>query len=363
MSSMWTNGISISVFGESHADAIGVVIDNLPPGKEIDLAKVRAFLRRRQAKSDGTTTSRMEPDLPQVLCGLHNGTTNGTPLCMIIQNTNTRSGDYKNLQTTVRPGHADYTGYLRYRGANDIRGGGHFSGRLTACLVMAGAVCGQILEQMGIYTVAHLQSVHHITCDHLDSMHLTKEKIEAIKELPFPVLDEGKRQEIMQFINDARMAQNSVGGVVECTAIGMPAGIGSPMMDNIESIMASLMFAIPGVKGIEFGEGFDCTKLYGSENNDEFYIAEDGSVKTRTNRHGGILGGITSGMPIDFRVAFKPTPSISLEQNTVDVAKHENAKLSIVGRHDPCIAVRAVPVVEACCNVALLSALVRDVKL
>lgn len=359
MSSMWNNGLKISVFGESHADAIGVVIDNLPAGKKIDMSKVRSFLRRRQAKSDGTTTSRIEPDLPKVLCGLHNDTTNGTPLCMIIENTNTRSNDYKNVQTTVRPGHADFTGFIRYDGANDIRGGGHFSGRLTACLVMAGAICAQILEEMDIHSIAHLVSVKDIKTEHIDQATLTKEKIDKIRSLPFPVIDETKRKDIMDFINKTRMEQNSVGGVVECITIGCPAGIGSPMMDNLESIISSLMFSIPGVKGLEFGNGFDCTTIYGSENNDEFYI-DNGIVKTRTNNHGGILGGISSGMPISFNVAFKPTPSISLTQNTIDVLTLENTTLNIVGRHDPCIAVRAVPVVEACCNIALLSAIIND---
>lgn len=363
MSSVWNNGIQISIFGESHSAAIGVVIDNLPAGVPIDMEKVKAFLRRRQAKSDGTTTSRIEPDLPEVLSGLINGTTTGTPLAMIIKNTNTRSGDYNNLKTTVRPGHADYTGYLRYHGANDIRGGGHFSGRLTACMVMAGAICGQILEQKGIYTAAHLLSVQDIHAESLDSIAITKEQIEAIHALPFPVIDEKKRAEMIERINSARTDLDSVGGVVECTAVGIPtgisAGIGSPIFDGLESILSALIFAIPGVKGLEFGEGFHAAELYGSENNDEFYY-EDGIVKTRTNHHGGILGGISSGMPITFKTAFKPTPSIAREQKTIDVEQKTDTTLSIVGRHDPCIAVRAVPVVEACCNIGLLSAIIRQ---
>lgn len=359
MSSIWNNGIQISVFGESHSAAIGVVIDNLPAGAAIDSQKLHAFLRRRQAKSDGTTTSRIEPDLPKILSGLVNGVTTGTPLCMMIENTNTRSADYRNLQTTVRPGHADYTGYLRYHGANDIRGGGHFSGRLTACLVMAGAVCGQILEQKGVFAAAHLLSVHDIRCDSLDAVEITRPQLEEIRALPFPVIDPQKRSSIIEKINDARMQCNSVGGVVECAAIGMPAGIGSPMCDGLENLLASLIFAIPGVKGLEFGEGFHSAQLYGSENNDEFYY-ENGVVKTKTNHHGGILGGISSGMPITFRAAFKPTPSIALSQNTVNIETKSDTSLNIVGRHDPCIAVRAVPVVEACCNIGLLSAMIRQ---
>ncbi len=360
MPSIWNNGLKISIFGESHSEAIGVVIDNLPAGKPIDMAQVRNFLRRRQAKSDGTTTSRIEPDLPQVLSGLINDTTTGTPLCLMIQNTNTHSSDYDNLKTTVRPGHADYTGFVKYHGANDIRGGGHFSGRLTACMVAAGAICGQILASKGIYAGAHLLSVNHIEDQKLDSISITKQQIEQLQALPFPVIQEKTRTEIIDLINDARMNLNSVGGVVECIAIGMPAGTGSPIFDGIESILSSLMFAIPGVKGIEFGRGFECTKLYGSENNDEFYIDDANQVKTKTNNHGGILGGITSGMPIDFRVAFKPTASISTKQHTIDVKTYQNTTLHIVGRHDPCIAVRAVPVVEACCNIGLLSAFILE---
>ncbi len=358
MSSMWNNGIQISVFGESHSAGIGVVLDHLPAGKKIDLSQVRAFLRRRQAKSDGTTTSRIEPDLPKIISGLYDDKTTGTPLAMVIENTNTRSQDYKNLKASMRPGHADYTGYLRYHGQNDIRGGGHFSGRLTACLVMAGAVCGQILEEKGIYTGAHLLSVGALKGQKIDTVALTKEEVLSLRQLPFPVKDPQLRTEIIKKINDVRMSQNSIGGMIECVCVGMPAGVGSPMLNSLESILASLIFSIPGVKGLEFGKGFEVASMLGSDNNDPFYYDEDQKVKTQTNHHGGILGGISSGMPIDFRVAMKPTPSISLTQDTIDVEQQKNTTLNIVGRHDPCIAVRAVPVVEACCNIGLLSAMV-----
>lgn len=359
MSSIWTNGIQVSVFGESHSAAIGVVLDHLPAGQPIDMDEVAAMLKRRQARSDGTTTSRLEPDIPEILCGLVDGKTTGTPLCMTIKNTNVRSGDYKNLQSTVRPGHADYTGFVKYEGHNDIRGGGHFSGRLTACLVMAGAICAQILKHKGIESAAHLLSVKHLQSDRLDTLSLNYEDLKQIRALDFPVIDPEKRAKTIELINEARMAQDSVGGVVECVTLGMPAGVGAPMMDGIENMMSALLFAIPGVKGIEFGDGFDCTTLYGSENNDAF-AHKDGTVTTKTNHNGGILGGITSGMPINVRAAFKPTPSISRTQHTVDVANNVDTTLEIVGRHDPCIAVRAVPVVEACCSIALLSAYVRE---
>lgn len=360
MSSVWNKGIQLSLFGESHSAAIGVVIDNLPAGKSIDMDKVAAFLRRRQAKSDGSTTSRVEPDLPKVLSGLWEGKTTGTPLTLVIENTNTRSQDYGKLKVAMRPGHADYTGNLRYHGANDYRGGGHFSGRLTACLVAAGAVCGQILEEKGVYAGAHLLSVGDLKGEKIDTASVSKEDLLALRELPFPVKDPALRTKILQKIQDVRKSQNSIGGMVECVAVGMPAGVGSPIFDSLESILSALIFSIPGVKGLEFGAGMEVASLLGSENNDPFYYTENGEVKTRGNRHGGILGGISSAMPIDFRVAFKPTPSISLAQETVDIEKKENTVLEIVGRHDPCIAVRAVPVVEACCNIGLLSAIIQQ---
>lgn len=356
MSSLWNNRLSISLFGESHSAAIGVVLDGLPAGMAVDFQQVQQMMLRRQAKSDGTTTSRVEPDVPEVLSGYYNGVTTGTPLGMVIRNTNTRSGDYNNLKDLMRPGHADYTGHVRYQGANDIRGGGHFSGRLTAPLVAAGAVCGQILEQKGVVCGAHLVKVKDIVCHGLDPVKVTKEELKELRTLPFPVREEAFRMQIIDTIQSARMKMDSVGGVVECAAVGMPVGIGDPMFGCLESRLSSLLFGIPGVKGVEFGNGFGCTNLMGSENNDPMYYDGD-VVKTKTNRHGGILGGISSGMPILFRVAFKPTSSISLEQDTVNITTHQNDKLVIHGRHDPCIAVRAVPVVEAAANIVLLDSL------
>ncbi len=356
MSSIWNNGVAVSIFGESHSEAIGVILDNLPAGVPIDFDRVQQMMRRRQAKSDGTTTTRVEPDIPRVLSGYYDGKTTGTPLAMVMENTNTRSKDYSELAVKMRPGHADYTGHLRYAGANDIRGGGHFSGRLTACLVAAGAVCGQILEAQNIVCGAKLLSVGGVYGERLDPVQVTREDLRALQQLAFPVPEESVRQEIIDTIQNARMSLDSVGGIVECAAVGMPAGIGSPMMDGIESLLSSLFFAIPGVKGVEFGDGFDVATRHGSENNDPFTI-QNGKVVTTTNHAGGILGGISSGMPITARVAFKPTPSIAREQRTVNIETMEDTTLSIIGRHDPCIAVRAVPVVEACMNIGLLSAI------
>ncbi len=355
MSSIWNSGIKLSVFGESHSKAIGVVLDNIPAGEYIDLEKIMTFLARRRAKSDGTTTPRIEADLPNILCGVHDGTTNGTPICIVIENTNTRSKDYAGFDVTPRPSHADYTGKVRYNSHNDFRGGGHFSARLTACLVAAGAICAQILGRKGIEVVSHLYSVKDIFSSSLPN-EIDADTIDKIRSLPFPFIDEEKRQKAIDLILNASKEHNSVGGITECVCYGMPVGIGSPIFDNLESIIASMMFSIPGVKGVEFGSGFGASSMLGSEHNDDFYM-KDGKVLTKTNNHGGIIGGISSGMPIRFKVAFKPTPSIALEQNTVNLSLQKDSTISIVGRHDPCIAVRGTCVVEACTNIAILSAI------
>ena len=313
MSSTWNNNIGFTVFGESHGPAIGVVMDNVPPGESIDLDKLYQFMARRAPKQNKTSTQRKEKDMPQIMSGYFNGKTTGTPLCALIANTDQHSQDYSNLSRLARPGHADYTGALRYRGFNDVRGGGHFSGRLTAPLCFAGAVAGQILEKRGIYVGAHIAEIHGI-----------KDK-------------------------------DSVGGIIECIAINVPAGIGSPIFDGLENSIAQLIFGIPAVKGLEFGAGFKVAEMTGSENNDEFYVNDKGHVVTKTNNHGGILGGIASGMPITLRVAFKPTPSIARPQATVDYSAMKNETLEVKGRHDPCVVPRAVPCVEAAVNIALLN--------
>lgn len=355
MSSFWNHNISISIFGESHGPAIGIVIDNLPPGEYIDLEKLRQFMARRTPKKDGTTTLRSEQDLPQIMSGLLNDRTTGVPLCAFIQNTDTHSKDYSNLSRLPRPGHADYTGAMRYRGFNDVRGGGHFSGRLTASLVFAGAVCGQILERRGIYTGAHILSIHDIKDDAFSRTKVTKEDILEVREKDFPVRSDTQGEKMREDIIKARLGQESLGGIVECVAINVPAGVGSPMFDGLENTIASLIFGIPAVKGLEFGAGFQVAEMVGSQDNDPFYIDENGQVKTKTNNHGGILGGISSGMPITLNVAIKPTASIAKPQETVDFRAKTNETLQIQGRHDPCIVPRAVPCVEAAVNLALLS--------
>lgn len=359
MSSGFDGGVKLSLFGESHGKGIGVVLDNLPSGEPIDLDKIGEFMARRAPKKDGTSTTRSEKDIPEILSGLFEGKTTGTPLAAVILNTDQHSGDYGNISHIARPAHADYTGFLRYNGANDPRGGGHFSGRITAPLCFAGAVCGQILEHRGIVTGAHIASIKGICDTEFDPVNVTAEQLAMVKQRPFPTLSEDAETKMREIINNARMDQNSVGGIVECAAVGFPAGIGSPMMDGLENIISRLVFAIPAVKGIEFGCGFDCAEMFGSENNDEFKIV-DGKIVTETNNHGGILGGISSGMPIIFRVAFKPTPSISRPQKSVDFKEMTEQELVIKGRHDPCVVPRAVPCVEAALNIALLSALLEN---
>lgn len=362
MSSSFNGGIKFSLFGESHGKGIGVVLDNLPAGEPIDLNKIGEFMARRAPKKDGTSTMRSEKDIPEILSGLYEGKTTGTPLAAVIYNSDQHSGDYGNLISTARPAHADYTGFLRYNGANDPRGGGHFSGRITAPLCFDGAVCAQILEHRGITVGAHIIKIKNVTDERFDPVNVTAEQLNSVKTRTFPVTSDEAEAKMREVINAARMDLNSVGGVIECAAVGFPAGVGSPMLDGLENIISRLVFAIPAVKGIEFGNGFDCTDLFGSENNDEFYV-QDEKILTKTNNHGGILGGISSGMPIIFRVAFKPTPSISRPQKTVDFKEKRDTELVIKGRHDPCVVPRAVPCVESAMNIALLSALIENPKI
>ncbi len=355
MSSFWNHNISISIFGESHGPGIGVTIDNLPAGEYIDTNAISDFMARRAPRNDATSTHRKESDIPSIMSGVLNNRTTGTPLMALIRNNDQHSGDYSNVSRLARPGHADYTGAVRYRGFNDVRGGGHFSGRLTAPLTFAGAVCGQILEHRGIYTGTHIASIHGIKDKMFDPCEIDRETILKLRHKKFPTINDKKGQAMYDDIAKARESLDSVGGVVECAITNVPAGVGSPMFEGLENTIAQLAFGIPAVKGIEFGSGFNAPNMLGSQHNDEFYVDDRGHVKTKTNNHGGILGGISSGMPIIFRVAFKPTPSIAQAQETVDYHDLTNETIQIKGRHDPCVVVRAVPVVEAVANIAILS--------
>ena len=355
MSSSWGNLIKLSIFGESHGTAIGAVLDGLPSGMPIDMDALLAFMDRRRPGKARFATSRKETDHPHILSGYYPGQTTGTPLAIVIQNGDTHSSDYAQMEYIARPAHADYTGYLRYHGAQDPRGGGHFSGRLTAPLVAAGGIALQILQKNQIFVGAHIASVGDRNDLSFDPVNLDAESLLEPGKKFFPVVDDMAGEKMQELIESCRMSQDSVGGVVECGVVGFPAGVGSPIFDGLENRIASLMFGIPAVKGLEFGAGFDAACHFGSQMNDPFCV-ENGQIRTTTNHHGGILGGISSGMPIILRVAFKPTPSISRPQNTVDFKAMEATQLSIQGRHDPCVVPRAVPCVEAAVALALLDA-------
>ena len=335
MSPVFGDKIKISVFGQSHSEAIGVVIDSLPAGIEIDFDKLSEFMARRAPGQNSYSTPRKEADKVKVLSGVINNKTCGATLCAIIENTNTRSQDYDNLLDIPRPSHADYSAHVKYNGFNDIRGGGHFSGRLTAPLCIAGGIAKQILEEKNITVDAKILEIGGIKNNGEDFI----------------------SDEILDEIEKIRLQGDSLGGIIECTINGVPAGVGDTMTGSLESKLSSAIFAIPAIKGIEFGNGFECASLKGSQNNDPFYFDGD-TVKTKTNNHGGILGGIASGMPIVFRVAVKPTPSIGIEQESVNLKTKENVKLKIEGRHDPCIVPRAVPCVEAVAAITILEEII-----
>ncbi len=356
MSSEIGKNVKISIFGESHGEAIGVVIDGLPSGENIDTDELIRFMNRRRPGKDIYSTARSEGDIPLFQSGLYNGKTTGTPLCVLIKNTDVKSGDYSELGFKPRPSHADYTAFVKYSGFADMRGGGHFSGRLTAPICVAGGIAKQILARRGIYVGAHIKSVGGIKDNGFNEAWLTKERFDILAGAFPPVLSSTAGGMMLDFIEKVKSEGNSVGGVVECAVIGLDAGLGSPMFEGVENRLAAMLFGVPAVRGVEFGSGFDGSLLMGSENNDEFFIEND-CIKTKTNNHGGILGGITTGMPIIMRAAIKPTPSIAVMQQTVDLEKAQNTTLEIKGRHDPCIAIRAVPVIEAAAALVILDLL------
>ena len=356
MSSEFGKNIRVSIFGQSHAPAIGVCVDGLPAGERVDLEELDRFLSRRAPGHSGLSTPRKEADLPRILCGLAEGVTCGAPLAAVIENTNTRSGDYDNLKDVPRPGHADYTAQVRYGGFQDAAGGGHFSGRLTAPLCIAGGVALQILARRGIRVDAHIQSIAGVEDRPFCPMGEQGEVLDGLKTAALPVLDQAAGAEMEGKILEAKGRGDSVGGVVECMVSGLPAGLGGPLFGGMESRLAAAVFGIPAVKGVEFGTGFRAAAMLGSEHNDPF-VVEGGQVRTASNHAGGILGGITTGMPLVFRAAFKPTPSIAQEQDSVSLSRMEPAKLHVKGRHDPCVVPRAVPVVEAAAALTVLDAL------
>lgn len=365
MPSTFGNALRVTVFGQSHSQAVGCVVEGLPSGHVVDMEALRRFMARRAPGQGPWTTPRKEADLPRVVSGLNpKGATCGAPLAVVIENTNTRSRDYDNLMAVPRPGHADYTAWAKWHGNQDVAGGGHFSGRLTAPLCAAGGIALQVLAKRGVRVGAHLLSVADVRDEPLcalDNAPASQERLRAQLDAladgrTFPTIDDAAGKAMLAAIDDARRELDSVGGVVECVATGMPAGVGSPMFDGIENLVARAAFGVPAVKGVEFGRGFEAARLRGSEDNDPYRMV-DGAVTPVTNNAGGALGGITTGAPVLFRMALKPTSSISRPQESVDLTSGSDATLEVHGRHDPCVATRAVPVAEAICALALLDAL------
>ena len=318
MSGMWGNKLKVSIFGESHGVGIGITIDGLPSGFEINMNEILKEMARRAPGKSKLSTARRETDSPEILSGYFEGKTTGTPLCAIIRNGDQHSKDYGKLKDLMRPGHADYPGNIRYNGFNDYRGGGHFSGRITAPLVFAGAICKQILESHGIFIGSHVKSIGEVEDKSFSEVELTKELLDNLKTKELPLLFSDKEALMRETVLKAKTDLDSVGGTIECTVLGMNPGIGNPFFDSVESTLAHLMFSVPAVKGIEFGKGFEMTKLRGSDCNDEYYYDGD-KVKTYTNNNGGITGGITNGMPILFKVGIKPTASIAKKQRTINI--------------------------------------------
>ena len=348
MSSSFGTALKLQIFGQSHAPAIGMTLDGFPLGFAPDLEALQTFLNRRAPGQGAYATARKEADAPEFVSGLVDGHTCGAPLCAIIRNSDTRSKDYGNIAQSPRPSHADFTAHVKYGGQEDVRGGGHFSGRLTAPLCIAGGLCLQFLEQQNIKIFAHIAQIGQVKDRLFDPVN--PEKPQGM------TLDADAWEQMQQEIAAAKAEGDSVGGIIECALTGLPAGCGEPMFGGLENRLAQILFGIPAVKGLEFGSGFACAQMRGSQHNDPYYYDESGAVRTETNHAGGIAGGISTGMPIVFRVAIKPTPSIPMPQKTI-AYEGGNTELQIQGRHDPCILPRALPCVEAAAAIAILDAI------
>ncbi|MDY2778099.1 MAG: chorismate synthase [Collinsella sp.] len=361
MSSCIGNVLRTSIFGQSHSPAIGCSLDGLPAGIPIDLDRLQAFLDRRAPGRDATATARREADAVKIIAGIVDGVTCGAPLAAILENGDTRSQDYSELRRIPRPGHADYPAYIKYRNNHDVAGGGHFSGRLTAPLCVAGGIALQALEGQGVRIAAHISELapEGIADIPLSDLEIDEGQLDAILKSTLPCIDAHVAERMRDRILEARSELDSIGGVIECAAYGVPAGTGDPMFDGIENRIARIAFGIPAVKGVDFGAGFGAARLRGSQDNDP-YVVESGQVRPQSNRAGGILGGIATGMPIVWRMAIKPTPSIGREQQSVDLDMGASSTLVVRGRHDPCIVPRAVPVAEAVCALAILDAMLED---
>ncbi len=354
MSSSYGDNIRLTIFGQSHSQAIGMVLEGIPAGSVIDMDELKSFLSRRAPGHGTYSTPRKEQDIPEFLSGLLGNTTCGTPIAAMIRNNDIHPNDYDDIRDIPRPGHADYTAEVKYHGHQDRSGGGHFSGRLTAPLCIAGGICKQLLHKEGIDIISRISSIGPIQ-DQGDLNKTTADK-------DFPVIDDERGKQMMKLIDEMRTQGDSIGGTIECHVLGLPAGLGDPIFDGMENKLSHIIFGIPAIKGIEFGAGFSCSTMTGSENNDE-YVIQDGNIRTKTNNCGGILGGITNGMPLTFKVAVKPTPSIAKKQKSIDMKTRKETVIAITGRHDACIVPRAVPCVEAAAAIAIYDSLLgRKIK-
>ena len=360
MATTYGNNIKISIYGGSHDEEIGIIASGLPAGESFDFGKLLEFMKRRAPGNAKFATARKEPDMPILVSGVKEGyILDGQEFKAVIKNTNMHSSDYSNLVDVPRPSHADYPARVKYGDKVDLRGGGHFSGRLTAPMCIVGGICLQILEKMGIEIAAHVYSVKDVKDEAFDHCFVSTEDFQKLSLRDFPTLSPEAGEKIKEVIEGARSEGDSVGGIIECAVIGLPVGIGEHMFAGLEGRISSILFSVPAVKAVEFGNGFDATRLFGSENNDPYFV-EDGKIKTKTNNCGGICGGMSNGMPLIFRAGIKPTPSIAKEQDSVSLSKLENTKLVIKGRHDPCIIPRAVPVIEAAAAIAILDAILDE---
>lgn len=363
MTASFGKNFRISIFGESHGTAIGAVLDGIPAGTKLDMAAIEKELKRRAPGQHAMATPRKENDTPEIVSGFFDGHTTGTPLTVLIRNTNTRSKDYSVLRHVMRPGQVDYSAQMRYGGFQDYRGSGHFSGRITAPLVFAGAIAKQILAERGITIGAHISSLGTIKDAPLDFKTVTPAQLEALRAQTLPLVDGSKRASMEEYIAAAKAEGDSVGGTITCMILGVPAGVGNPFFDSVEAVLAHLLYSVPAVKGLTFGSGFDLTEMKGSEANDSFCYDEHGEVRTRTNHNGGLIGGITTGMPIQFTVAIKPPASIGKAQQTINIVTGQEAMLEVEGRHDPVIIPRAMPVIEAVAAIGILDLLMDRVTL
>lgn len=361
MSSSWGRNIKLTIFGESHGSGVGIILEGIKPGIKIDYDFIKSQMEKRRPGKDSLSSARKEVDEVELISGIFEGYTTGTPITCMIQNKDTRSGDYSETKSLFRPSHADHTGWVKYRGYNDYRGSGHFSGRMTAGLVAAGAIALKVLEGYGIHIGSHITSIGEISGSSMLNQDISRDFFELINDMDFPTIDSVMGVRMKEEILKAKSEGDSVGGSVETVVIGVNPGIGDPFFESVESVLSSLIFSVPAVKGIEFGKGFELARLKGSRANDQL-CNEEGEISYLTNNNGGILGGITNGMPIIFRTAIKPTPSIGMEQTTVDISDGSEKKLIIKGRHDPCIVRRIIPVINSVTALGLLDMIMEGKK-